>query len=52
MVQFLLENGAEVERQSISENDQGTALQFAAIAGFIAVVYELIHRGANVNAST
>ena len=51
MVQFLLENGAEVERQSISENDQGTALQFAAIAGFIAVVYELIQRGANVNAS-
>jgi ankyrin repeat protein len=47
----LLERGAEVERSSISEDEEGTALQFAAIAGSIVIVNELIQRGANVNAA-
>jgi len=50
LVRLLLENGAEVERLLTSPNEQGTALQFAAIAGSIGVASELIERGANVNA--
>ena len=51
MVRLLLEEGAEVERSSISEYEEGTALQFAAISGSIAIANELIQRGANVNAA-
>ncbi|GAB7322314.1 hypothetical protein MBLNU13_g03290t1 [Cladosporium sp. NU13] len=51
VVRLLLEEGAEVERSSISRNEQGTALQFAAISGSITIANELIQRGANVNAA-
>ena len=51
VVRLLLEEGAEVERSSISVDEEGTALQFAAISGSIAIAHELIDRGANVNAA-
>jgi ankyrin repeat protein len=51
VVRLLLEEGAEVERSSISVDEEGTALQFAAISGSIAIANELIQRGANVNAA-
>lgn len=51
VVRILLEEGAEVERSSISVDEEGTALQFAAMSGSIAIAHELIDRGANVNAA-
>ena len=51
VVRLLLGKGAEVERSSISEDEEGTALQFAAISGSIVIANELIQRGANVNAA-
>ena len=50
LVRLLLDSGAEVERLSTSPNEEGTALQFAAISGSIGVVSELIQRGATVDA--
>jgi ankyrin repeat protein len=50
LVRLLLDEGAEVERESVSKYERGTALQFAAIAGSVSVVNELIQRGADVNA--
>jgi ankyrin repeat protein len=49
-VQLLLEAGADVESEVLSELKQGTALQFAAISGSISVGSELIQHGADVNA--
>lgn len=50
LVRLLIAEGAEVERFSAGCNDQGTALQFAAMMGHTSVAYELIQQCANVNA--
>jgi len=51
MVRSFLEVGATAESTVPSEDEQGTALQFAAIAGSMSVVTLLIQKGANVNAA-
>jgi len=48
MVRFLLAAGADVESKVPSETEEGTALQFAAIAGSMSIVTLLIQKGADV----
>jgi ankyrin repeat protein len=50
MAEILLENGADVNSLP-SENSGATALQFAAIAGFLGIAYLLMENGADVNAA-
>ena len=51
MVRFFHEVGATAESTVPSEDEQGTALQFAAMDGSMSVVTLLIQKGANVNAA-
>jgi ankyrin repeat protein len=51
LLRCLLDAGADVESKVRSLKEQGTALQFASIAGNIGIVTILLQNGADVNAS-
>lgn len=48
MVQYLLSEGAEIDFNCM--HNSGTALQLAAIQGYVGIANLLLHHGANVNA--